>query len=300
MILYLPDQVVFEFERNRDIVISESYKKFADLKFDQSFPYICKTYPEYEEIRKNIKLIKESKKTLEGKLGEDIKNNSLKADAVVRELFEKAKNIYVPPVYVEKAILRYQRGNPPGKNDSYGDAINWETLLEEVPYGTELVLISDDKDFKSPAENSQLNSFLLKEWEQKKGAKINFYNNLSGFFLENYPEIKLREEETKEALINELAESRNFANTHLIIRKLAQFGGFSPYHIRQLINIAISNNQVYWIADDPDINAFYRDLIKGKEGLVDEDTYAHFSHYFMKDNEIDHNDEKIDPDDIPF
>lgn len=301
IVLYLPDQVVFEFERNRDSVISESYKKFLDLKFDQSFPYICKTYTEYDIIRDTIKSFNKTKKVLEEKLNIDIAGSSLMADITVKELFQKAKKIIVPQLIIERAVVRYQRGNPPKKNDhSYGDAINWETLLENVPLGTDLFFISDDKDFKSPVESNNFNSFLLKEWKEKKSAGIIYYSRLSSFFLENYPEIKLREEEEKERLINELAQSKDFASTHNIIYKLSKFGGLSSYHIRQLIDVAISNNQVYWIADDKDINAFYLDIIKGKEGLFDENTRAQFAQYFMKENLLDNNLNKNEADSSSF
>jgi len=303
VILYLPDQVIFEFNRNRDSVIAESYKKFLDLKFDQAFPYICKTYDEYKQMRESIKKFNETKKALEEKLINDIKTNSLKADEVVRELFNIGNRIESTDEIVDKAVLRYKRGNPPGKDGSYGDAINWEVLLVSVPESEELCIISDDKDFKSPIDNSQFSSFLQQEWEEKKKSKINFYNQLSNFFAENYPEIKLKEEENKNSLIADLMTSLNFASTHGIISKLKGYADFSPSQIRQLIDAAVINNQVYWIAEDPDVNTFYKKLIEGKSDLIDQETFKTFAHYFFDDKTEESAVESnitINADEIPF
>ena len=43
-----------------------------------------------------------------------------------------------------RAVMRTRLGNPPGKSESVGDAMNWETLLIAVPEGTELYLVSED------------------------------------------------------------------------------------------------------------------------------------------------------------
>lgn len=48
-------------------------------------------------------------------------------DTVIKELIEKAGIIECDD-YVTPAYNGYRIGNPPGKDNKYGDAINWELL----------------------------------------------------------------------------------------------------------------------------------------------------------------------------
>ena len=69
------------------------------------------------------------------------------------------------------AAMRSRLGNPPGKNESVGDAVNWETLLSTVADGTALYLVSEDKDYRSPLSENVFNEFLLDEWQTKKKSQ---------------------------------------------------------------------------------------------------------------------------------
>jgi len=287
IVLYITQQVVDEFNRNRDSAVTESYRKFDEIKVEQSFPYICKTYDEeYRNLRESIRIFSEAKNALSDKLVKDIRASTLKADEVVKAIFASGEIIQVDPKNLDKGILRYKLGNPPGKNNSYGDAINWEILLEKIPVAQDLYFITDDKDFKSQFDQNKFNSFLSDEWIGKKKSNVVFYNQLSVFFKENYPQIILREEETKNKLINALAVSTNFSTTHIIISLLSEYADFPANQILLLIEIAISNNQVYWIAEDDDVYSFFRNLIKGKIDLLDTDTFNKFLEHF-KDKKIE-------------
>ncbi len=48
-----------------------------------------------------------------------------------------------------------ERGNPPGKRNSSGDALSWESLLAVVPSGTALNLITGDSDFQNPLDTDR-------------------------------------------------------------------------------------------------------------------------------------------------
>ena len=63
---------------------------------------------------------------------------------------------------------RVQVGNPPGKAQSFGDAINWETLLRAAPDGEDLLLVSADGDYASALDRSSLDGFLRQEWLDRK------------------------------------------------------------------------------------------------------------------------------------
>jgi hypothetical protein len=74
------------------------------------------------------------------------------------------------------AIGRADKGNPPGKKDSYGDQYNWEMLLAKVPEA-DLYVVSKDTDFASALAKSDKNGaiapndFLRREWAERKGKK---------------------------------------------------------------------------------------------------------------------------------
>jgi predicted nucleic acid-binding protein len=49
--LFLPWQVIQEFQRNRENKIEDALKTFSKQKLDFQFPQFCKDYPEYKELR---------------------------------------------------------------------------------------------------------------------------------------------------------------------------------------------------------------------------------------------------------
>ena len=79
---------------------------------------------------------------------------------VIREIFSAIKVGAVSPSLIERAQLRSDVGNPPGKKDSLGDAINWEWLLEqEIEFwDDELIIISADGDYESNCPKGSLKS----------------------------------------------------------------------------------------------------------------------------------------------
>ena len=49
--LYVTDQVIDEFRRNREAKIADALKRLTDQKLTLQFPQMCKDYPEYGELR---------------------------------------------------------------------------------------------------------------------------------------------------------------------------------------------------------------------------------------------------------
>ncbi|TVO60192.1 PIN domain-containing protein [Spiribacter vilamensis] len=124
VVLHLPRQTVDEYRRNRETKIAAALKSLKDQKLNLQFPALCKDYGEYGGLRNLQKEFEKQHSSLIGKIAEDIESNSLKADQVIDELFEKAKDIQISDQLIAKAKLRMNVGNPPGKNGSLGDAIN--------------------------------------------------------------------------------------------------------------------------------------------------------------------------------
>src|SRR5690606_35235465 len=122
--LYLPDQIVNEFYRNRDTKLADALKTFNQSKLNSQFPQFCKGSKEYENLKGLIREYDKEKQALMKNLMLKIESNTLRADKLIEMLFKKAKYYKLTPIILEKSKLRYDLGNPPGKNRSYGDAIN--------------------------------------------------------------------------------------------------------------------------------------------------------------------------------
>lgn len=133
------------------------------------------------------------------------------------------------------AYNRYQIGNPRGKDNKYGDAINWECLLNSILEGEDLYFINGDKDYRAIMSEDDFNPFLKKEWQAKKESGIIFYKNLITFLNKHIQDIKLKTEEDKEEWIEKLAESSRFITTHFVIAMLKQYTGFLDFNRRRCV-----------------------------------------------------------------
>lgn len=193
----------------------------------------------------------------------------MEADIVITELFEVSETISTDDNIISKARLRMELGRPPGKKGSLGDALCWELLLDIVPSGEDIYFVSDDSDYESPLERTQIHPYLEQEWSTSKESKIVFYKRLSSFFRENFPHIRLASELEKEVLIRDLGESRNFRTTHITVSRLARYPDFADSQVNEIVHCVVSNRQVYWIANDPDVRSFLDNLLKDREHVIE-------------------------------
>ena len=200
------------------------------------------------------------------KITNDVLNQTTPADIAINELFNKTEIIECSNDIINKAKLRYDLGNPPGKKNSYGDAVNWECLLENIPDGEDLYFISDDKDYCSEFCKDQFNIYLLTEWDSKKKSQIHFYRSLHDFLLKNYKDYNITLEQYKENLISNLYESSSFMETHRIISKLMEYSDLSQKNISDICIAAVENNQINWIIKDNDISTFYKKIVEDFQG----------------------------------
>lgn len=267
--LYLPEQTRLEFTRNRDNKIADALKRLRDQKISLQFPQFCRDYPEFAELRKLEGEMQKKFTSLLAKAGKDIENRNLEADKATHVLFQAATLIKTTPSQIARAQLRMSLGSPPGKAGSLGDAINWEALLEAVPASEKLVFISADRDYVSPLNEDAFHSFLEDEWQTAKNANVIFYKRIGSFFKDYFPKSPLATDLEKESLIKDLADSGAFAVTHSVIARLAGYKDFSKSQRRGLLEAALSNNQVYMIAEDDDVKEFFDELIEGHESEFD-------------------------------
>lgn len=110
-------------------------------------PNIIRGNPKSSELRQAVERFNDLVKELRQVADSEIANHNLKADDVIDSLFIQCPSQSIDMSVSDKARARKELGNPPGKPNSLGDAVNWEWLLESIPKGESLVIISSDGDF---------------------------------------------------------------------------------------------------------------------------------------------------------
>tara|TARA_R110001606_G_scaffold395393_1_gene567609 strand:+ start:1664 stop:2659 length:996 start_codon:yes stop_codon:yes gene_type:complete len=294
LILYLPIQTKDEFYRNRDSKIADGLKKFNENKLNKIFPQMVKDYSEeYNLMRNAIKAFEKNKQIIVDKLRKDVVEQSLNADKIIQDLFKVATEIENTPELIEKAKNRYDLGNPPGKKGSYGDALNWESLLTKIEVFDNFFFISDDGDYFSEFDKNLFNSFLIKEWEEKMPlTDFKSYKSLSGFLKDNYPTITIESENRKDELILELQSSGSFATSRSVLHKIAEYNDFTKKQLNDIFDASINNSQIYWIGDDEDINEILLKLLERNESKIEKEILDKFKSMYLN--------EPKETDELPF
>jgi predicted nucleic acid-binding protein len=267
--LLLTDQLIDEFNRNREQRIDGAIKSLRTQTFNPQFPQLCEDYPEVELLRDSLKQYERIHIALINKITTDIKAKNLKADLIVRSLFSSGKKLTANLDILDRARFRMGVGNPPGKNNSLGDAINWECLLDSTPAGEDLYFITGDKDFASAINEDDFSDFLLSEWYEKKQTKINFYKRLSGFCKEQFPDIAIASVRDKEFLIKDLVNSQSIADTQKAIAKLSYYQEFTAAQVNTIVAAAISNRQVVWSIEDESVRDFLSSVVTKNDRYLD-------------------------------
>ncbi len=268
--VHLTEQVCDEFYRNRESKIKDALKKFKDVKFAAQLPAFMKQYEEHEQIKKKSTELQELAKSISQKVDADVVNGSLLTDVLIKDIFEKSHPIPTTPELFAKAQMRVSLGNPPGKNGSLGDSVNWIALLEAVPDGEDLHVISEDGDYYSTLDENRPHSYLKTEWRKKRHAEFFVYRTLSSFLKEHFDGVAFSYDKNKEALIEGLADSGSFAVTHNLIAKLEQFGYFSLKEVQRILAAALSNDQFGWIVTDNDVYSFLKRVAVPRMGALDD------------------------------
>jgi predicted nucleic acid-binding protein len=259
--LLVSDAAFDEFSRNRERVIAESLSQFMKSKFELHRPNIIRPHAESVELEHMQSRIRELTKTIVERVTAEAVAGETTADKVVNELFAAAKIHTVDSKIVDTAIHRTTLRKPPGKKDSFGDAIHWEWLLAHVPKSEDLHIISRDGDFESQLSVGSLEPYLAFEWANRKSSTCHLYLSLSSFLKRHFPNIQLADQLAKGAAIEKLEKSSNFATTHNAVARLTQFDDFTAAELQRIINAYQSNNQINWILGDDDVKEFAHKLV---------------------------------------
>jgi predicted nucleic acid-binding protein len=272
--LIVTDRIVDEFYRNRERCLEGILKSFYAQTFNPQFPQICETYPDVEELRTALKEYERAHHQMVTNISSDIEAKNLLADKTIAALFDCGVRLNSDPDTIERARMRMSVGNPPGKNNSLGDAINWELLLGYVANGEDLVLVSGDKDYSSPFGEDRLSGFLQAEWQQCKGSSIHFYRRISTFLKDWVPDIDLGglSDRDRDYPIRELANSQSIADVEKWIAKLDNHDEFTALQANQIALAVLNNRRVAWSIDNPQVRTFITDLIDRHHQYFDDAT----------------------------
>lgn len=297
--VFLPSQVEDEFWRNRERVISEALDLFSKSKASTTLPNLIRANPKSSELRKAVERVNELVKELRQVADNEIADHKLKADDVIDYLFSKCPPQPIDALVIVNAKARKELGNPPGKPNSLGDAINWEWLLKEVPNGENLVIISSDGDFESELLKGRPKEFLLREWMHAKVSKLELYKGLPEFLKKYFPEIKLSDEIDKTVAIEGLENSFSFAATHNAISSLQKFDDFTEAELLRIIAAYSSNTQIHWILGDEDVLVFAQKVV----GLLKTEKLLEAAKPFLtmlQQLEVSHDEPLDNEDDSPW
>ncbi len=254
--IHLTQQVCDEFRRNRENKIKDALKRFKEVKYIVQLPSFMKGYEEYNDIRKLSTELQQLTKSIMDKVDADITARRLLADHLIKDIFARSEIIETTKEIYSLANMRIAIGNPPGKNSSIGDAINWTILLESVPNKEDLHIISEDGDYFSSLNEDAVHPFLEEEWKKKKNSSLFVYRTLSAFMKEHFDGVAFSFDKTKDGLIDDLNYSGSFERTHQLISKLEAYPYFSLKEVERILTSAEKNTQVGWIVTDLDVSTF--------------------------------------------
>lgn len=299
--LYIDDHLKDEFYRNRERKLEESIRDFSKGTIAKGVPRYMRDYPEAEKYSESVETVAKLRDAMITRTKEDAKAKSLFADKLFADILEVCPPTKINSEIMTASLNRRLKGNPPGKYPSLGDQIHWETLLSEVPSGTDLHIVSKDGDFESTLHKGSAHPFLVDEWQERKKGQLWLHNELRPFLNSKFPDIKLAVDVEKHAAISRLVEAGNFQATHNAIDALALFkNDLSWDDADKLFKAGLNNTQIRWIGSDKDVREFYQSLIEKFEDKLDSSTLDAARNTFKKEDPDDWDIMPQDDEDVPF
>lgn len=260
--LYVPEQVAHEFTRNREVKLAESIKEFTKNSIKAAVPRFLIGLPEAKAYDDLLDATLKAKNDLVQKAKDGAISRSFAVDELVANVFAAATIGDVTPEMIDNARLRRDIGNPPGKNNSLGDQINWEYLLATVPQNSTLHVVSRDGDFQSAMKNGHPHHYLCDEWKDVNKGELMLHTELKPFLNAQFAIIQLQVDKEKSAAIKLLVQSGSFATTHYGISMVnAFFDALTKEDAEELLQAGVDNQQIRWIHADDDVKWFYKRLL---------------------------------------
>ena len=278
--LIIPQNVVDEFYKNR---IKKIYDTTCNLDKSNQIPVptLLKQYKvECEEFRQAQSALKDKYSILKNKLIEDVKTEQLSADKMIQEIIRVSNVIPTKISIFYRAQQRFLRKLPPRKNDnndSMGDALNWETLKDNITENEDLHIISGDGDFwdSIEAQKDIAKYFLAKEWKNEKNGILYVYASIKDFFDKKFASYNFVIDEEKIENIQGLLNAGQFDTTHFRIKKLSEYNplDFTLHEVNLILRAYKDNNQIAWIGEDEDVKEFFFKITEPKRMQIDHSLY---------------------------
>jgi len=248
-------------------------------------------YPNVDKYQKAVKSLKTFHNKLIERAKKDALAEELPADKLFSALIAVSSPIKATKDDLKAARERTERNDPPGKEGSFGDRLNWELLLAHVPEGADIHIVSKDGDFASSIDGTKPHPVLLKEWKSINKAELYLHTELRTFLAAHFPDIKVATDIEKRNAINRLKESGSFERTHAAISKLAEFADLlTAAEVDELVEAALENSQIRWIGTDPDVSVFFQKIVEPRLGKYPKERQAEIATVFeLSDDE--HQDE---------
>ncbi|QJP98683.1 hypothetical protein C798_00085 [Herbaspirillum rubrisubalbicans Os34] len=187
VVLHLPQQVVNEWYRNREVKLKAAAEDFSRTAFQVQIPRHMAGLAMAQQFTDAVAQAKRAREVLIAEATAAARTYSLAVDEAVLALFDNAESHAEDDDIFALARMRADKGNPPGKPGSVGDQYNWETLLAKVPDESDLYVISKDGDFASALRGHeasgliQPNAYLRREWQTRKSADIYIIDSIRAF-----------------------------------------------------------------------------------------------------------------------
>ncbi|MEC6001653.1 PIN domain-containing protein [Acinetobacter pittii] len=257
--IYLTDNLKDEFYRNRAKVLKDEYDSLNNkLKLTGlGIPTVIRTLELYTPFQESLNNLERAKQAMLNDFLEKSKNKGFEQDRFMEAFFNLNEIYKFNQDEKVKARDRYDFGYPPGKNKTYGDALNWLHLLDAVPENQSLYLVTRDNDFKNPLDPKELHPFLKQEWQDLQKGELYLIDSLNILF----HTLDETDQEIEKSYISELIDalvlSGSFQNTHNIVAELTEY--IDKFDVEQLTKIYrgfYSNPQFNWISTDTDIKVF--------------------------------------------
>ena len=181
IILHLPQLTAEEYFRNRDKVVLEQLSEIKKHSLKVGIPIFIRDLDASKAFQKTLEKALTSRNELLTEVEALAAARTFRADELISSIFQRVQKIETAPALIERAQQRLSLGNPPGKPGSIGDRLNWESLLEEVPHGNDLCLLTRDSDYLTSFPSLSPSMFIVSEWREKKGGNIHYFKGIKPF-----------------------------------------------------------------------------------------------------------------------
>lgn len=268
--LFITDQVIDEYSRNREAVAKRALDQIRKLDYKPIFPPCFRELDSCAALRDALSNAREAQSSLAKEFMHKVTTSSLAIDEQFSVLREKAISIDTSDSVYEVAKKRVALGKPPkkSKDTSIGDAVNWELLVEKcrptLGSRKSIQIVAEDGDYYSKFDDSVASKYLLDEWKSRVDTDISFFKDLKAFFKFNEIQVEATDDQKRKELIQSLVNSGSFVNTNAFAEQLLKFDYFDEEDVRLILKGLKENDQISRILGNEPIFKLYNLIFKSE------------------------------------